>query len=95
MKKRSDQQEEGHGKKNGDTGDTESVGSETVVPEPPPRQATFLSSGFETQALMGGTPSSFTARRMPPEGHPPTNVAEQAEAEWRFIIVKVVDGMIR
>ncbi len=29
--------------------DQESVGSETVLNEPPPRQATFLSSGFGTQ----------------------------------------------
>ncbi len=66
----------------GKNGDSDSVGSETVLNEPPPpRQAGFLSSGFETQALME-TPSSFTARRMPPEGHPPISASE-AEAEWR------------
>ncbi len=66
----------------GKNGDSDSVGSETVLNEPPPRQASlFPSSGFETQALME-TPSSFTARRMPPEGRPPINVAE-AEAKWR------------
>jgi hypothetical protein len=74
-------QEEGHGK-SGDTGDTESVGSETVLNEPPPHQATFLSSGFGTQALME-TQSRFTDRRMPPEGHDllPRNSSE-LEAEW-------------
>jgi hypothetical protein len=77
-------QEEGHGKSGDTPGDTESVGSETVLNEPPPRQATFLSSGgFGTQALMETQESRFTDRRMPPEGHDllPRNSSE-LEAEW-------------
>jgi hypothetical protein len=72
-----DQQEEHD--KNGDTGDTESVGSETVLNEPPPRQASFLSSGFGTQTLME-TQSRFTDNRMPPEGC--TLNGAELEAEW-------------
>jgi hypothetical protein len=73
-------QEEGHGK----NGDTESVGSETVLQEPPPHQATFLSSGFGTQALMEETQSRFTENgEYATRGAPPINVTE-AEAEWRW-----------
>jgi hypothetical protein len=49
-------------------GDSESVGSETILKPPPAQQTTFLSSGFGTQALME-TQSRFTDNSMvPPEG---------------------------
>ena len=70
---------EGHGK----NGDTESVGSETVLNPPPVQQrTTFLSSGFGTQALMQ-TQSRFTDTSMPPEGDTLNRTERELEAEWR------------